>query len=218
MKKAFISGNSRYGEGQLVAAHGFGVTHNIEEASLVIFTGGADISPALYGEPTHATTYPQAVRDDEDQHNFIKATSMGIPILGICRGAQLLCALTGGLLWQNISKHQGDHNITNKETGEIIVTNSVHHQAMRPSQEAIIHWESTHECLGTRWDHATKKFITEDVKTVAEIITIPRIKAVAVQGHPEFDHQNLRLLPFRSAVFKLVNSFQTVEATSPSPV
>lgn len=218
MKKAFISGHQRFGEGQLLSKHGFGVTENIEEADLVVFTGGADISPAIYGEPTHGTTYPQAPRDDEDRENFIRATSMGIPILGICRGAQLICALTGGSLWQNISNHQGDHGITNKETGEVLITNSVHHQAMRPSSEAIIHWVSTHDCLGTRYDHVTKKFITESVKEVAEIITVPGIKAVAVQGHPEFDASSLRLLSFRTAVFKLVNEFQAVEAPTPSPV
>ena len=83
MKKAYISGSNRF-EGKVLSAHGFGITFDITEADLVVFTGGADISPVMYGEPTHGTTKASPYRDDEDRSNYIKATSLGIPLLGIC--------------------------------------------------------------------------------------------------------------------------------------
>lgn len=219
MKKAYISGAGRFGEAKVLSAHGFGITFDIMEADLVVFTGGADISPTMYGEPTHGTTKASPYRDDEDRSNYIKATSLGIPLLGICRGAQFICAMSGGSLYQDVDDHcHGDHGITNLETGEVIVTNSVHHQGCIPGPDAITHWLATHKCKATRWDSVVKKFVTVEIAELAEIFTVPRIKAVCVQGHPEFDSDALRLAPLRRTVMQLVDSFQASKTTTPATV
>lgn len=68
-----------------------------------LFTGGPDVSPALYGEEDVSglsATYPE--RDAMETsllHAVIRARK---PILGICRGLQFLNAALGGTLWQDL--------------------------------------------------------------------------------------------------------------------
>ena len=57
----------------------------IEEAEVVIFTGGEDVDPSLYGCKKHHTTYCNSKRDQEEQEIFKKITEKQIA-LGICRG------------------------------------------------------------------------------------------------------------------------------------
>lgn len=58
----------------------------IEEADLVLFEGGEDVSPNLYGEPVHPATYISPNRDKAEVALFKKAHSLGKKLLGICRG------------------------------------------------------------------------------------------------------------------------------------
>ena len=66
----------------------FKMVDNGEEADLIQFTGGADISPELYGEPRHPKTYPNPLRDRKEELEFRKWVDKK-PMVGICRGAQL---------------------------------------------------------------------------------------------------------------------------------
>lgn len=216
MRKAYISGGSRFQEGKVLGCYGFTTTETIEDADLVVFTGGADIGPNLYFHPTHTTTYPTPHRDAEDVTTWAKATALGIPMLGICRGAQFICAMTGGTLWQDVKDHCGSgHYIVDVETGEQLYSNSVHHQVMRPGDGAITQYVSKHACKATRWCGETNQFITEEIWDTPEIVLYPEHKAICVQGHPEFDTSNTALLPFRKLVFSLVDSFQPSLATTP---
>lgn len=58
----------------------------VEDAELVIFTGGEDVTPSLYGCRKHPSTYSNAVRDLEEKEifNMIKPNQIA---LGICRGS-----------------------------------------------------------------------------------------------------------------------------------
>ena len=69
----------------------------------VLFTGGADISPSLYGEETREACgeiYPY--RDRLEMRAFSLVMEKNLPILAICRGAQLVNAALGGTLYQDI--------------------------------------------------------------------------------------------------------------------
>lgn len=69
----------------------------------LIMTGGADYDPILYGEePRRELKTVQQDRDDYDIKMARNAVAMGMPILGICRGEQLLAVAFGGSLWQDI--------------------------------------------------------------------------------------------------------------------
>jgi len=63
------------------------VVVGIQEADLVIFTGGEDVSPIIYGETqSHKYTQSDIHRDNVEQVFFRMAKDLGKPILGICRG------------------------------------------------------------------------------------------------------------------------------------
>lgn len=149
--------------------------------ALVIW-GGEDISPSLYNEEpngAHAGKHLSA-RDVVEVSVCKAAIKKGIPIIGVCRGAQLVCALAGGKLYQHVTGHMGNHRIVTKDGVEYI-TSSIHHQmldlrAMAKEEYDLIAW--------------TKIKLSKEVEDEIEpeIVYFPKIKALAIQGHPEFMH------------------------------
>jgi len=102
----------------------------IADADIIILPGGADINPAIYGKQPHPTSYWSESRDEKEISVF-RQTRPDQVVLGICRGAQMLCALFGGILVQNCHHHAGcRHGITNGEKTYAIT--SIHHQMMYP--------------------------------------------------------------------------------------
>ena len=84
--------------------------HSEEEAARIVgkldgivFTGGQDIQPALYGEEVlNGLVQSDALRDRSDSLLARAALASGKPILAICRGSQLMNVLLGGSLYQDI--------------------------------------------------------------------------------------------------------------------
>ena len=69
----------------------------------LLLSGGPDLAPALYGEEI----IPQcgeisAQRDAVEISLFLKALEMGMPVLGVCRGIQVMNVALGGTLYQDI--------------------------------------------------------------------------------------------------------------------
>lgn len=78
---------------------------NIEEADIVMFTGGEDVSPSLYGAQQHPSTYSNIQRDLEEKEIFEKIKPDQLCI-GICRGLRIMAhvkhgELLGRLRWQS---------------------------------------------------------------------------------------------------------------------
>ena len=124
----------------------------------LVMTGGEDFDPLKwYGEePIRGLGEVVPARDDYDVKLVRAAVAKGIPVLGICRGEQLLAVAFGGSLWQDIPsqvkdsyvKHRqgptrgafGTHSIQ-IEKGSLLsgilggrtraVVNSFHHQAIK---------------------------------------------------------------------------------------
>jgi hypothetical protein len=161
----------------------------------LVIWGGADISPTIYNEPVGPRTGASEFlshRDQVEVNACQAAIAMGIPIIGICRGAQLLCALAGGKLVQDVSGHcNGDH-LMHTMDGRSISTSSVHHQMMYP-------WDIQHQLIAWSARSRSKDYIGVDpTKMVVplklddgehvepEIVYFPTIRGLAIQGHPEF--------------------------------
>lgn len=103
-------------------------TSNMNEADLVLFTGGEDICPLLYKETPHEKTIYNVERDFMEMEYYEKAQQLGKPMLGICRGAQLLAVLSGDSLRQHVENHNnGEHEILLINGAEVNIA-STHHQ------------------------------------------------------------------------------------------
>lgn len=70
----------------------------------LVLTGGGDIDPARYGAARHPRTGPaSAARDQAELDLLAAALAAGLPVLGICRGLQLLNVARGGTLHQHLA-------------------------------------------------------------------------------------------------------------------
>jgi putative glutamine amidotransferase len=71
----------------------------------VLFAGGEDVDPAFYGEDRkYESVHVNRERDDFEQRLLDFALHRRLPILGICRGAQLINVKFGGTLYQDLTQ------------------------------------------------------------------------------------------------------------------
>ena len=72
MKKVFIVGTSFFHQfHSMYTKRGYTIVDSIDEADIVQFTGGADISPKFYNQHEHDTTYTSPARDKEEMSKII---------------------------------------------------------------------------------------------------------------------------------------------------
>lgn len=124
------------------------------------FTGGVDIQPTRYGEEQKDTCGTvQVWRDDLEFRVLAEVMKTSKPILGVCRGAQLINVALGGSLYQDIpsecpsgiahrqtqDRYEPSHDVKVLEgtplhtlTGSTrMVANSFHHQAVKELGEGL---------------------------------------------------------------------------------
>lgn len=84
--------------------------HLLDRLDGLIFAGGGDIDPALYGGTHHPTVYLVDAERDAFELALAEAVlAANLPVLGICRGMQVLNVATGGDLVLHVPDHYGDH-------------------------------------------------------------------------------------------------------------
>ena len=153
---------------------------------LIVFTGGSDVTPGLYGDTSpHGICHYNLERDRAEKNIFGFGQQRGIKMVGICRGMQFLNVMTGGKLMHDIGGHgHSNHLVMTKDgTNEPFLTNSYHHQMCIPHK-------STHLLA---WSHTklSKHYIGNEDKPInysgpeVEAIYMPWLKGVGVQWHPE---------------------------------
>jgi len=110
-------------------------SRRLSDADIIIFKGGADVNPELYGETllTAHGVYINKMMDTVDTQAFLHGLKHGKMMLGICRGAQFLTVMAGGRLIQDVDNHAlaGMHLITTHDHSVMPIT-STHHQMMYP--------------------------------------------------------------------------------------
>lgn len=180
--------------------------------ALVIW-GGEDISPSLYGDTVSRFTGARdslSYRDRVESQAVMAAQERSIPIIGVCRGAQLLCAVAGGRLIQHVENHGWSHHISTFDNKKV-VTSSCHHQMMFPFgvDHKIIAWSSKN--ISPCYINGSNLNDPEmEGQVEPEIVWFPKIKGLAIQGHPEF-HSDPENDPFVLYCMDLVRMFITEE-------
>ena len=170
-------------------------TDVLESLDGIVFAGGNDIDPAYWGAERHPATEIDVARDTSELMLMRAALELDLPILGVCRGMQVMAVTAGGSLHQHLPdligsrRHQaaagtdplaadaaayGRHDVVSKPgsmahelLGARLTVNSFHHQAVDdPGRLAVTGW-----CPDDR---------------VIEIIEDPdRAFVLGVQWHPE---------------------------------
>jgi gamma-glutamyl-gamma-aminobutyrate hydrolase PuuD len=130
-----------------------GVEETLDALDGVIFTGGSDLDPELYGEDRHAETAGIVrMRDDAELALLKAALGRDMPVLGICRGIQVLNVGLGGDLEQHFEGHRHDppgeflaHDVAiEPETrlgeilGERTTVMSHHHQGLKTLAPGLV--------------------------------------------------------------------------------
>src|SRR5262249_10256435 len=86
-----------------------GVDETLDVLGGVVFSGGADVDPAIYGADAHPETDdPQTRRDAGELALLTAALERDMPVLAICRGFQLLNVARGGDLVQHLPEEVGN--------------------------------------------------------------------------------------------------------------
>lgn len=175
----------------------------IEDLDLLVFWGGGDISTRFYGEPNVHSQEPNHHRDSVEEE-VMKAALGKIPILGICRGAQLACVQLGGRLYQHVDNHGTTHHMVISEPylrfadASRIITSSLHHQMMRPPADC--------EMIAVTPGLSTRRLtsVKEEVgpHDDPEVLVHTDKKVLMVQGHPEYTSWNSQLTRFTRNLVK----------------
>jgi putative glutamine amidotransferase len=159
----------------------------------LMLAGGADIDPASYGAEPHAETVDTVIERDAFEVALTRAAiARDLPVLGICRGMQLINVACGGTLLQHLPDHVGheehrrvvgsfegaDHDVVLSEgslasqaAGEADhATKSHHHQGVdRLGDGLVVSGFSTLDELPEALEMRDRRFI------------------LGVQWHPEAD-------------------------------
>ena len=160
----------------------------------IMFTGGSDVNPDLYGEPPHATTKVKPERDAAELLLMRAALDADLPLFGICRGMQLMCVAYGGRLHQHLPDVLGHHNhrpVSGPKFGEHPVRLSRGSRAAAILGDAVIVNSFHHQGCADPGGLAPTGWCPED--DLIEVVEDPsKSFAVGVQWHPE-DTTDFRL-------------------------
>ena len=149
---------------------------DIEKFDGLFVPGGGDVTPALYGQKKHQQTHNVSLRLDKLQIGVIKKfAAAGKPIMGICRGIQVVNVAFGGTLCQHIT---GWHTYYRT----IRIKKNSFQYSLYGESENVYHFH--HQCVkkvapgfvATAWDSADGHIEAIEHKTKP---------IVCVQWHPE---------------------------------
>lgn len=155
------------------------VVEESTEADVILFSGGADVSPELYGERNRAS-FCNYARDERCIELF---ESFAGPKIGICRGAQFLNVVSGGKMWQDVDNHTQSHMVRDQRTQREYFCTSTHHQMMRPGPDAqVVGIASPSRSINRVSDTVVEKFPSTDI----EVLWYETTKSLCFQPHPEY--------------------------------
>lgn len=198
--KAYLAGHTytdsiRHGGGIpviLVPVDADEIDDVLDRVDGLLFTGGGDISPVAYGaEPEESVIGISVERDTFEFELVQRAHDRKMPVMGICRGMQVINVALGGTLVQDLPSHTGvhDHDVAGEGVYEphlqanvddntrlstvvgagLHSINSIHHQAVDELGEGL-------SVVASAIDGTVEAIDHDDLDW----------PFIAVQWHPEF--------------------------------
>lgn len=190
----------------------------VAELDALVLQGGADVSPLTYGEqPLKPEWNGDRIRDMYEIDLLQEFVSAGKPVLGICRGLQLINVAFGGTLYQDIDQQRGNplfhhnpeaydqhfHRIAFMPGSDLaglypnvgnVRVNSIHHQAVKTLGRDLV---------------VEAKSVPDDI--VEAIRWLGASFVVGVQWHPEFhDPANPDLLDGNALLLAFLDQAERV--------
>ncbi len=156
----------------------------------LILAGGGDIDPAIYGGDSHPAIYSVDAERDEFELSLAETVmAEGFPVLGICRGMQVLGVVSGGNLISHVPDRFGDdilHRLDNprRPTSHTVEVNAQSRLAevLKVTKTEVTSWHhQAVQSVSNGWSPVA--FAPDGVIEAIEHQEHPW--AVAVQWHPE---------------------------------
>jgi putative glutamine amidotransferase len=174
----------------------------------LVITGGKDVDPARYGQPPDPhTDDPRHDRDAWEFALLARALKRELPVLGICRGAQVLNVALGGTLHQHLpdvvghSRHQADNAVFSESRVHTVPGTRLAALIGEYSDEQCYH----HQAIAEVGNGLVVSAQAAD--GVIEAVELPGDSFVlAVQWHPEERLNDLRLF---AAVVEAATAYAT---------
>lgn len=160
----------------------------LEPFAGLLLAGGGDLDPSLYGQAPGEFLYGvNRLRDDFEVEMLRAATEIGIPVLAICRGLQLVNVARGGSLDQHITDRHGLEAHGVPAGGDPVL-----HEVRLDPESDLFSVMRVERVLSSCHHHQAVATLGEGLRPVAwtddgivEGVEDPRASVVAVQWHPE---------------------------------
>ncbi len=167
------------------------VNNYLKSVDGIILSGGEDVSPLMYGEnPTEKVQLICEQRDKFEKELFLEALRLNKPVLGICRGLQVMNVALGGTLYQDINT-QIENSVGHypKNTP----ANNLYHQIKIDKESILFDIFDEEKISVNSFHHQSIKKIGNGLKETAWAVEgvvegiehISKDFAVGVQWHPE---------------------------------
>lgn len=166
--------------------------------SLVVFTGGEDVSPCVYGEENVGSGPCDFKRDCEEVTLYTIFSKLNVPMAGICRGGQLLNVLNGGKMIQHLGYYLSGYATCrdmDRKSYKVLVD---HHQGIIRNVEKSINLLE----LPVGPDPTASYACYYPDLTVSYACYYPETKSLCFQPHPEWGHE-----PTEELFFKYIDEF-----------
>lgn len=155
----------------------------------LLLTGGNDISPALYGEEAMAECSASCVERDSLDYTLLRlASASRVPVLGICRGMQIINTYFGGTLYQDLPTQSPSNVCHRSENVDVVARHDIH-----SPEGGILYSITGKECLEVYSIHHQAvnrvadgfKATAFSVDGIVEVIESVSGDIWGVQFHPE---------------------------------
>ena len=154
----------------------------------LLLCGGEDVDPALYGQENAGSGAPDPARDAAEAELFRAFAAAGKPILGICRGMQIINVLLGGTLIQDVGEAECRAHLGHVEGGKGI--DKVH--TIRAEEGSLLYRLYGGEFSVNSYHHQVVDRLGTGLRITArgesglpEAVEHDTLPLVCVQYHPE---------------------------------